>query len=145
LKVLPSYVKAYKSFYLFDTFYARYPTPFGWLQRFFHKDKRRIIHFVGDPIDTIKNNPRIGKLRRWLYTLFFIPEHLLYMWACRGARVYTNGFHLSKRLEKFNILGTPLVSSTLSEADFYFREDKSIDIEEPKLIYVGYLRKAKGV
>src|SRR5690606_5347263 len=145
LKYFTSYIIAYRKLNSFDSSYVRYPIPFGWLQKFFFKRKTRIIHFVGDPIDTIKNNPRIGKLRRWIYTIFFMPEHLLYMWACKGARVYTNGFHLNNRLKKFRIQATPLVSSPLSESDFYFEEEKKIKSEIPKLIYVGYLRKAKGV
>src|SRR5690606_31075751 len=115
-----SYVKAYRSLKSFNFSYVRYPIPFGWLQKFFFKKKARIIHFVGDPMDTFMNNPKLGKVKRWFYTTFFLPEHRMYMWACKGAQVYTNGFHLAERLKKYNIEANALISSTLTEGDFYF-------------------------
>ena len=140
-----SYKKAYKKLSKdYDVVYARYPIPFGWLQYYYFKNKKRIIHFVGDPIDTIINNPNLSPLKKKLYTTFFKPEHLLFMKACKEAIVYTNGFHLTERLKKYNIDAIPLVSSTLNDSDFYF-EEKEIDRLHPKLVYVGYLRKAKGV
>lgn len=74
-----------------------------------------------------------------------MPEHFLYLWACKGAYIYTNGFHLAKRLEKQGVRAKPLISSTLNKHDFYFDKNKIINSLAPKIIYVGYLRKAKGV
>ncbi len=128
----------------YNTVYARYPIPFGWLQKEYFKGKKRIIHFVGDPMDTIINNPSISSLRKAVYRLFFKPEHMMFMSACNGAKVYTNGYHLAQRLNKEGINAIPLISSTLNENDFYF-ENKELDCESPRIIYVGYLRKAKGV
>ena len=54
------YTEAYKVLSpKFDVVYARYPLPFGWLQKYYFKSKKKIIHFVGDPVDTIINNPNI--------------------------------------------------------------------------------------
>lgn len=139
------YRNAYKKLApLYSEVYARYPIPFGWLQKYYFKEKRRIIHFVGDPVDTIINNPSISTLKKQVYTLLFKPEHLMFMKACKGASVFTNGFHIAEKLKKYHIQASPLVSSTLSDNDFYFAE-KSIDSESPRIVYVGYLRKAKGV
>lgn len=139
------YKKAYKELSKeYDVVYARYPIPFGWLQMKYFKTKKRIIHFVGDPIDTIINNPNLSTLKKKLYTSFFMPEHYMFMQACKKAIVYTNGEHISKKLKRKGINATPLVSSTLNDDDFYW-ESKVINTEAPKIIYVGYLRKAKGV
>ncbi|MDN3689481.1 glycosyltransferase family 4 protein [Cyclobacterium jeungdonense] len=145
IKFFPYYIKAYSKLKSFDFSYVRYPIPFGWLQSIFFRNKNKIIHFVGDPIDTFKNNPNLSTFRRLIYTFFFLPEHWMYMLACRNAKVFTNGFHLAKKLQRYNVSATPLVSSTLIESDFYFDDHKKVENDKPKLVYVGYLRKAKGV
>lgn len=139
------YKRAYKELSSrFEVVYARYPIPFGWLQKDYFKSKKKIIHFVGDPVDTIVNNPNLSKIKKRLYITFFRPENYLFMRACRAATVYTNGSHIADKLKAKGIDAKPLVSSTLNDSDFFFVE-KNIDREEPKIIYVGYLRKAKGV
>jgi glycosyltransferase involved in cell wall biosynthesis len=140
-----SYVRAYKKLREHDVVYARYPIPFGWLQRVFMRNSKKIIHFVGDPIDTILNNPNINKFKKKLLICLFIPEYAMYLWACKKAKVYTNGSHISDKLKKYNIKAESLISSTLNEEDFYFDSKKVVDSVAPKLIYVGYLRKAKGI
>jgi glycosyltransferase involved in cell wall biosynthesis len=139
------YVKAYKNLAKYDVAYARYPIPFGWLQKVFMKGSKKIIHFVGDPIDTIRSNPNINRLKKFILIAFFMPEHLMYMWACRGASVYTNGFHIAQKLHKYKIACKAMISSTLNESDFYFDENKTRIGVAPKVLSVGYLRKAKGV
>lgn len=139
-----SYVKAYRSVTNVSTYYSRYPTPFGWLQKIFGRRKNRIIHYVGDPVDAAKNNPNFSYMKKKLLISGFFFENILYNWSCRGARVFTNGHHLSQKLYKNNIYATPLISSTLNEDDFYFTE-KKIQPEEIRFIYLGYLRAAKGV
>src|SRR5690554_2047451 len=51
LRYFPSYLKAYRRFKNYDVSYVRYPIPFGWIQKLFLREKSRIIHFVGDPMD----------------------------------------------------------------------------------------------
>lgn len=139
------YVSAYKKIINFDRSYVRYPVPFGWLQRLFFK-RERIIHYVGDPIDTILKNNNFSLIRKILYTTFFLPEYISYLWASKGnVKVFTNGIHLSKKLKKYGIKALPLTSTTLSNSDFYFEENKIISEKSPRIIYLGYLRKAKGV
>lgn len=146
VKYFFSYKKAYKELASqYDEVYARYPIPFGWLQQKYFRNKKKIIHFVGDPIDTIINNPNLSSLKKKLYITFFKPENYMFTKACKQAKVYTNGFHIAERLKKKGINATPLVSSTLNKNDFYFDNDKQIDTKSPRIIYVGYLRKAKGV
>jgi len=139
------YRKKYQKFTHYYAVYARYPVPFGWLQKVYIKNAKRIIHFVGDPIDAAKSNPNFNWLKKRFLITFFMPEHYLYLWACKGAKVYTNGFHLAERLRKQGVNAKPLISSTLNKNDFYFDKNKVINNIAPKIIYVGYLRKAKGV
>lgn len=145
IRYFPMYYRAYRKLKGVDTFYARYPVPFGWLQKLFFKRSRRIIHFVGDPVDAAKSNPNFSQLKKLLLLAFFQPEHKMYLWACKGAEVYTNGYHLAERLKNQGISARPLISSTLKEGDYYYDENKIIDECLPKILYIGYLRKAKGV
>lgn len=145
IKYFFAYNKAYKTIKGVTTYYSRYPTPFGWLQKVYAKDARRIIHYVGDPVDAAKNNPNFSKLKKRVLTSMFKPENAMYNWACKGADVFTNGHHIAERLKQKGIKATPLISSTLTDDDFYFAENKEFEITAIKLLYVGYLRKAKGV
>lgn len=129
----------------YNSVYARYPVPFGWLQKVYMKNAERIIHFVGSPIEVTQNDPNRSLLKRKLLITLFMPEHILYKWACKGAKVYTNGFHIAEQLKKSKLLVEPVISSTLNTNDFYFEKEKQINKAEPKLIYLGYLLKAKGV
>lgn len=145
VKYFRSYLKKYSSLGDFDVSYSRYPIPFGWLQKFYLKKTKRIIHFVGDPIDATKSNPNFSRLKKFILVSFFMPEHLMYIWSCKSATVYTNGFHIAEKLKKSGINATSLISSTLNIEDFHKREIEEINQSEPKILYVGYLRKAKGV
>ena len=139
-----SYVKAYSQLKEYTTVYVRFPIPFGWLQKIYMKNSRRIIHFVGDPIDTILSNPQIKQWKKIVLCKLFLPEFWLFLWACKNADVYTNGYHITEKLNKHKIQTKPLVSSTLNSNDFYFDKNQR-NLQAPAIIYIGYLRKAKGV
>jgi glycosyltransferase involved in cell wall biosynthesis len=144
IKNFKAYLSAHKKLqHAYDRVYVRYPTPFGWLGAKFFKDV--IIHFVGDPIDAAQTNPNFGKLKKNMLISMFMPEHLMYMRACKKARVLTNGFHLQQKLKKHNIQAEAVISSTLNEADFYMDESSLPSPGNLKILYAGYLRKAKGV
>lgn len=139
-----SYLKGYRSITGVTTYYSRYPTPFGWLQKIYGKNKERIIHYVGDPADVTRNNPNFSTLKKVILLSGFSLEVILYRWACKGAKVYTNGHHLAAKLQKKKIPAIPLISSTLNDSDFHFAE-KTISPKNANFIYLGYLRTAKGV
>ncbi|MDR1417830.1 MAG: glycosyltransferase family 4 protein [Endomicrobium sp.] len=144
IKYFFKYRRAYEEIKDVTTYYARYPIPFGWLQKVYGKKARRIIHYVGDPIDVTKNNPNFSNLKKKILISAFKPENMLYNWACKRAEIFTNGYHIAERLDKNNIKATTLISSTLIEKDFFF-EEKKIDPTNVSFVYLGYLRKAKGV
>ncbi|MGN7820731.1 glycosyltransferase family 4 protein [Chitinophaga sp. 22536] len=140
-----AYKKAYRELTGYDVVYLRYPTPLGWLSKRYLKHKKRIVHFVGDPIDAAWVNPNFRLLKKLTLISFFLPEHMAYMWACKGAKVFTNGYHLQQKLSKWRINAKAVISTTLNNKDFYVDEARQIPAEGLKLLYVGYLRKAKGV
>jgi glycosyltransferase involved in cell wall biosynthesis len=140
-----SFFKVYKSLRNFDVTYARYPDPFLWLQKVFFSKSKRIIHFVGRPIDTIFKNPNINIIKKVFIALFFLPEQLMHLWACKGAKIFTNGKDIHNHLGKLQIKSKPLISSVLTKNDFNYNPLKKISNIKPKLLYIGYLRRAKGV
>lgn len=144
LKYFFHYRKAYKVLDNISVYYARYPVPFGWLQKIYGRNRKRIIHYVGDPVDAAKNNPNFSYLKKIFLINGFKPENILYNWAGKDATVYANGYHLANKLNRFNLRAIPLISSTLSKNDFYYDESKDLS-NTIKFIYIGYLRKAKGV
>src|SRR5690606_10946910 len=97
------------------------------------------------PVDAAKKNPNFSWLKKCFLIGGFSFENLLYKWACKDAKVYTNGFHIAEKLKKSNIKAKALISSTLTDSDFFFDKEKTVDIKNVKFIYLGYLRKAKGV
>src|SRR5690606_33994271 len=119
--------------------------PFGWLQKLFLRRSDRIIHFVGDSLGAAKNNPNFPWYEKLLLMALFIPEHLTYACVFKGVKVFTNGFCLTFTLKRWGVKAKPVISCTLVKEDFYFDDEKEIDSENPKIIYAGYLRKAKGV
>ncbi|MDX1774867.1 glycosyltransferase family 4 protein [Oceanihabitans sediminis] len=145
IKFFFRYYNAYKQLTDIDVFYARYPIPFGWLAKIFHNDKKRIIHFVGDPIHATKTNPSLSSLKKKIILSLFQPEYQMYLWACKDAHVYTNGYHIAENLKTKGIPAKGLISSTLEDSDFCMESTKKINPANPKLIYVGYLRKAKSI
>ncbi|MCF7906876.1 glycosyltransferase family 4 protein [Patescibacteria group bacterium] len=145
IKKVLYYIKAFSVLSKkYDIYYVRFPNPFGWLSKIFFANKKRIIHFVGDPIDVIKNNPNFNSLKKNLLLFFFRFEFRAYIWACKGATVFSNGYHIADKLKKYQMNITPLISSTLIKKDFCFNIKKEIT-KSPKLLYVGGLRTAKGV
>lgn len=159
LPEISNYLSAYKHFFSylgvyqkiknieFDTVYSRFPSPFGWLQMFYF-NKNRIVHYVGDPIDTILKNNKVNPIFKMIKVGVFLPELLMFgISSWRADKVVSNGHHIAKKLSRFNIMAKPLISSTLTEADFH-KKAVSINLDgnsSIKLVYVGYLRRAKGV
>lgn len=146
-KHFPKFVGLYHKLRLknFDTVYSRFPAPFGWLQMLFFS-KNRIVHYVGDPIDTVLKNNGLNPIFKFIKISLFLPEYSLFLLSSyKASNVYTNGHHIAKRLQKLGVKASPLISSTLVEDDFYENKENFNNKSVIKLIYVGYLRKAKGV
>lgn len=125
-----------------DLFYCRVPDPFAWLPAFFLK-KPVIMHYVGDALEALWAKKQLSYLNRIFQSLVFLPEFILTLMASAKSRTFTNGHHIANKLSFFKISATAVISSTLGEQDFCNRQFKPTKCV--KLIYVGYLRAAKGV
>lgn len=144
IKYFFHYLLKYISFKNYTAYYSRYPVPFGWMQLLKKKGKK-IIHYVGDPIDVTTNNPNLSRFKKGLMLTLFKPENFLYTLASKKARVFTNGYDLADKIKIKGVNATPLISSTLIHSDYHLEKVKVIKDFSPKLLYVGYLRKTKGV
>ncbi|WP_421418988.1 glycosyltransferase family 4 protein [Pseudoalteromonas lipolytica] len=114
----------------------------------FVKGKCRITaHFVGDSLDATWQSS-IGFFKKLIKSILYLPEYFLLLLFCKKYvdNVYTNGEHLKNRLSNFGVKAKSVVSSTLKISDAV---DKHFLIENnrkiKKLLFVGYLRPAKGV
>lgn len=127
-----------------DWIYCRVPDNFSWLPAFM--GFRTIMHFVGDTIDATWHNERWNALKKAIMIAGYYPDYMLTLRSARRSKVYVNGYHLVKRLEKYGIKAHPVISSTVSECDLpesipELRKGDGII----RLIYIGYIRFAKGI
>lgn len=129
-----------------DYIYCRVPDLFSWMPQIIFGMKV-IMHYVGDTIDATKHNEKWSWLKKSIMISGYMPDYLLTLLASKKSCVFTNGFHLVNKLDKYGIKAIPVISSTVSEIDL-------IDIPSRKelsvngiihLIYIGYIRFAKGI
>lgn len=126
-----------------DSFYCRVPDPFCWAPAL-HTNKRCVMHFVGDIIDATKNNPNWSWLKKKVVLMGFYPEWCRIIKASKRSNVFSNGEHIARMLEDKGVKCTPVVSSTISLQDkptLLLKDNR----ENLSIIYVGYLRYAKGI
>lgn len=132
-----------------DLLYVRAPDPFCWLPAMLVSKSTKVnYHFVGDSIDaTLHSSEKIWK--KYIKVLFYIPEYLALILSCKffGDSLFCNGPHLRDRLKKIGLNKVKVViSSTVSRSDIVPLTNKSIETNNKlRLLYVGYLRPAKGV
>lgn len=149
-----SYVSAVTKFYEYysaiksvtdkvDSFYCRVPDPFSWMPCLLSSN-RVVMHFVGDTIDATMRNSNWSIVKRLIMILFYIPEFILTLLSAKFSTVYTNGHHISSKLKKLGINATAVVSSTVKECDLKM-PTRQLSRNRINLIYVGYLRYAKGL
>ena len=128
-----------------DVIYCRVPDPFSWMPALLFK-KKTIMHFVGDTIDATKHNEKWNWFKKNIMIAGYLPEYWLTLKAAKKSMVFTNGYHIAKKLSKHNIKATPVISSTVSERDLH-DDFLQLPISTEKVIitYVGYVRFAKGM
>lgn len=145
-KNIIKYYKVIKSIaHKTDLFYCRVPDPFSWMPKLIF-NKKTIMHFVGDSIEATKYNEKWSWFKKKIMIAGYYPDYLLTILAAKKSKVYTNGSHIANRLKKYSVKATPVVSSTISEKIF---NDDLPDLNVPEfpihIIYVGYIRFAKGI
>lgn len=126
-----------------DLFYCRVPDPFSWMATLIFR-KKTIMHFVGDTIDATIHNEKWSRLKKYFMILGYLPDYALTLLAARRSRVFTNGNHLAFKLRKYGVNATGVISSTISRDDFIGVKE-SVVHHELTLIYIGYIRYAKGI
>ena len=126
-----------------DFFYCRVPDPFCWLPRLKYETPS-IMHFVGDTIDATMHNEKWSWLHKVIMICGYLPEYFLTLKSARHSKVYTNGQHIRNKLSKYHISATAVISSTVSYSDLKSPMRFRGGIP-PRMIYVGYLRFAKGM
>ncbi len=135
--------KTLKSLSGIELFYCRVPDPLCWMPKLL-LHRQCIMHFVGDTIDATSQNHQWSWVRRIAMIAGYLPEYLLTMLAARHSVVYANGNLLSRRISRWGVRVTPVISSTIIIEDF----DDNFPIQNDgpiHLIFVGYLRAAKGI
>lgn len=128
-----------------DLFYCRVPDPFSWMPALVGK-KKTIMHFVGDTIDTTKYNEKWSSLKKALMITGYKPEWWLTIRAAKKSKVYCNGYHLVKRLEKHGVVARPVVSSTVSINQFPSSLHQiPVLPNQVSVLFLSYIRYAKGI
>lgn len=154
LPPVDSYLSAYKNFTYYyraiksikdkvDFIYCRVPDPFCWMPKLVF-DMRTVMHYVGDTVEATRNNEKWSRLRKMIMIGGYLPELWLTYRASRSSNTYTNGPHLKDKLLKRNINAEAVISSTISERDLQVPSEFRVT-DNPRLLYVGYLRHAKGM
>lgn len=127
-----------------DAFYCITPRPFCWLPRMMFPDKRFLYHMVGDPF-TFQETDSYSQIKRATLSIGYMPEWWLTKWALEREPFIVNGHTVFERYRHLNpAQAEAVVSTTLTEEDFYPRED-TCQGPEVRLLYVGFLRPAKGI
>lgn len=127
-----------------DFFYCRVPDPFCWMPARL-TDKPVIMHFVGDTADATKHNINFSWLKKQILLAGYSFEYRRIIKSARKSTVYTNGTHLSTKLQKHGITATPVISSTITRNDLALEPLRPLSNKPLTIIYVGYLRYAKGI
>lgn len=127
-----------------DLFYCRVPDPFCWMPAQM-TDKPVIMHFVGDTADATKHNIHFSWLKKQILLAGYSFEYRRILKSARKSTVYTNGSHLSEELHKQGVNATPVVSSTITKEDLALEPLRPLSNKPLTIIYVGYLRYAKGI
>ncbi len=127
-----------------DLFYCRVPDPFCWMPAQM-TDKPVIMHFVGDTADATKHNINFSWLKKQILLAGYSFEYRRIIKSARKSTVYTNGTHLSAKLQKHGITATPVISSTIARNDLALEPLRPMEHNPFTIIYVGYLRYAKGI
>lgn len=127
-----------------DLFYCRVPDPFCWMPAQM-TDKPVIMHFVGDTADATKHNIHFSWLKKQILLAGYSFEYRHILKSARKSTVYTNGSHLSEKLRRQGVNATPVVSSTITKEDVALEPLRPLSNKPLTIIYVGYLRYAKGI
>jgi len=105
-----------------------------------------IYHFASDPFEMIARSPKYrglyGRFARAAYGVEFAIQK--YILSRDHTYVFADGRPAAERLARFAHKYESVVHSTLAANDYFLRED-SCNGPVIRVLYVGYLRNAKGL
>lgn len=127
-----------------DMFYCRVPDPFCWMPAQ-KTDKPVVMHFVGDTEEVTKNNIGFSIWKKAFLLAGYKLEYRQILKSASRSKVYTNGSHLSEKLRKQGIIAESVISSTITIDDLPKLPLHSLSTTPLTLVFVGYLRYAKGI
>ncbi|MFM2606134.1 glycosyltransferase [Vibrio chagasii] len=141
-------IKAICSKYDDAVYYLRTPQPFGFAFSFFKRKKSTLVyHLMSNPLEAIMSKESDSLFIRYIKLCCYMPDFLLTSLCAALNKSTCNGKALKYNLRMFLPKHTKVLDeSTLFEKDF-IAEDKIIKKSQKglKLLYVGYLRSAKGI
>lgn len=152
IKQVSSYYKLIKtvlSKYPNSIYYLRVPQPFSWLFWFLKsRNSKLVYHLMSNPIEAILKREKDSRFIQLIKLGIYLPDFMLTMLAAKYNFCTCNGIALSQQLKVFLPKKTIILNeSTLNEDDFVLEVDlkKRLNNSVLNLIYVGYLRSAKGI
>ncbi len=137
-----------KCIYSGEVFYIRSPEPFSWYLHLINKNNNRaklVYHFASNPLEAIENKINDSWVVKKVKKTLYYPEFLMNCYAANRNITTCNGKGLKKNLEKFFHKKVSILNeSTLNYEDYFQRENTCAE-RRIKLLYVGYIRAAKGL
>ncbi|WP_324031406.1 glycosyltransferase family 4 protein [Aeromonas caviae] len=155
LSGLKSLKQIYKTFSLVSksypqaSYYIRSPEPYNWIFSFIMRGNNKLVyHFMSNPIEAILNNCNDSYLKKYFKLFLYFPDFLLSCYAGRRKKITCNGLGLKNKLLKyFGYKCHVLNESTITRENLINQDsikDKTIS-GKVKILYVGYIRPAKGL
>jgi len=129
-----------------DAVNARGTAPFAYI--LWLMTRRRgapfVYHFASDPFEVIARNPKYAGLRGHFARSAYGVEFAIQKYIMRRNYAFASGRAIYERLRRFTTNVEAVVDSTLTEQDYYLRDDCCTG-PVVRILYVGYLRHGKGL
>ena len=158
LPYFTSYVSAAKIFLPFrevfkrhigkiDILWIRYPGPFTVYvsNSARQKNKKFLFEITGDPIEVVRAGTKYKGIFRIIALLYLKVEQALMRNVLRNTLVFTRGQELCRKYSRYSRKTVRTIGTTLSDEDFFHREDTCQNEREIRILYVGFLRHEKGL
>jgi glycosyltransferase involved in cell wall biosynthesis len=130
-----------------DILWIRYPSPFtvyvSNLAR--QKNKKFFFEVTGDPFEVARKGTKYKGIFRVVALLYLKVEQTLMRNALRNTLVFTRGQELCRKYSRYTYKTVKTTGTTLSDENFFYREDTCQCEGETRVLYVGFLRHEKGL
>lgn len=158
LPYFTSYLSAAKTFLPFresfrrhidkiDILWIRYPGPFVVYVSNLAKQrsKKFLFDVTGDPFEVVRKGTKYKGIFRIIALLYLKIEQALMKNVLRNTLIFTRGQELYRRYSRHAYKTVNIIGTTLSDENFFYREDTCQCETETRILYVGFLRHEKGL